>query len=319
MGSLGRYGWITACALALAWAAPASADMVSAMVDVSSYQDVDQVTKAAKASGFELVMHRATLGADVSDQAFPAAFRKIRQAKLSVGAYHVIYPQSTPDDLAHSGLYQAHAFLSAVAGACKSGEPVLLALDWESPRGQPPASPQTAAEFVSEVRSQTGAEVLVYTDANTLSGARGGIGAILTQSPLWFAAYHRALRFESDPHAVKYSADADSIDISILRRRVDGLTFPLGEDIAPWSAATFWQFSEGGDGGDGPGWDPIRQIEPAISPYDTSYFFGPREAFRKFVAGSSWKCDPKIVRRWADEAPPAPPTPAPPPPAPPSG
>jgi GH25 family lysozyme M1 (1,4-beta-N-acetylmuramidase) len=320
MSALKGFGGLAAAAVAWSWAAAASADIVSAMVDISSYQDVDTVTKAAKASGFELVMHRATLGADGADQAFPAALRKIRSARLSVGAYHVLYAQGAPEDLAHGGLNQAHQFLSAVAGACKSGEPVLLALDWESPGGKPPASAQTAAEFVSEVHSQTGADLVIYSDARTLDAVRSGIGAILTQSPLWFAAYHRAFRFESDPYKLKYTASDSAIDISIQRPREDGLTFPIADDFAPWTSLTFWQFSEGGPTGAGPNWDPVRQIEPAISPWDTSFFFGRREDFRKFVAATSWKCDPRIAKHWANviipPTPPAPsaaPAPAPPP------
>lgn len=306
-----KFGWIAASAIALAWAGVASADIVSAMVDISSYQSVDAVIPLAKTAHVELLMHRASLGSGQPDQAFQAAFRKIRSAKLSVGAYHVLYPQSGPSDLAHAGVTQAHAFLEAVAGACKSGEPVLLAMDWETPGALPaPASAQTAAEFVSEVRSQTGAELLVYSNAGTLAAARTGIGAVLSQSPLWFAAYHRSLRFESDPRTLKYAATDDAIDITIQRRRVDGLTFPLADDIAPWKAASFWQFSEGGDNGLGPAWDSVRQIEPAITAFDTSYFFGTRDAFRKFVTATSWRCDPKVVKAWANQPPPPP---APPP------
>jgi GH25 family lysozyme M1 (1,4-beta-N-acetylmuramidase) len=323
MGALGkRWGMAAALACVLgALAGPAAADMVSAMVDISLHNDVDAVTRIAKSSGIELVMHRASLGAGTADGKFLAAFRKIKAARLSAGAYHVLYPQSSPTDLAHSGLVQAHGFLDAVAGACKAGEPVLLALDWESPSNAglpiPPASAQTAVEFVSEVRSQTGAEVLIYTDGKTLGAVRPGIGQILAGSPLWYAAYHRLIRFETDPRQVKYAADDDSIDISIQRRRVDGLTFPVGADYAPWSAVTFWQFSEGGNDGLNPGWDGVKAIEPGISAFDTNYFLGTREAFRKFVAKTSWKCDPKIVKRWADEAataaqPPAPPADAPP-------
>jgi GH25 family lysozyme M1 (1,4-beta-N-acetylmuramidase) len=312
MGVLGRCGWIAL--IAATWAGAAAADVVSAMVDISSYQNVDTVIPLAKAAGVELLIHRASLSADRTDTAFQAAFRKIRSAKLSVGAYHVLYAQAGPDDLAHAGMSQAHQFLGAVAAACKKGEPVLLALDWEAPGGAAPASAQTAAEFVSEVRSQTGAEVLVYSDAHTLGLSRSGIGQVLSGSPLWFAGYHRSLRFETDPRTVKYAASDDAIDITIQRRRVDGLTFPIGDDIAPWKAATFWQFSEGGDNGAGPAWDPVRQIEPQITAFDTSYFFGAREDFRKFVTATSWKCDPKIAKAWANLPPPVPP-PIPTPPA----
>ena len=326
MGALGKHSWILASAAALAWSATASADIVSAMIDISQYQDADTVTKIAKASNFELVMHRATLGADTVDLTYATSFRKIRNAKLSAGAYHVLYPQSGPNDVAHSGMNQAHAFLSTIAAACKSGEPVLLALDWESPSAngllQAPASAQVATEFVSEVRSQTGADVLVYTDGRTLDATKSGIGQVLSKSPLWLAAYHRSLRFDSDPHTLKYTAGADSIEITIEHRLVEGLAFPVSSDYAPWGTVTFWQFSEGGDNGQGPGWAPIRLIEPSISPYDTSYFIGTRDAFRSFVANTSWKCDPKVAKQWANVAPPpvrTPPTPAPapsPPPAP---
>jgi len=65
---------------------------------------------------------------------------------------------------------------------------------------------------------------------------------------------------------------------------------------------TVRQFSEGGDDGKGPAWDGVKAIEPAIPAVDTDYFFGTRETFRKFVTATSWKCDPKIVKRWPDTA-----------------
>lgn len=311
---------LAAAALALAIVGPAWADVVSAMVDVSQYNDLDAVIGAAKTSNLELVVHRATLGTTRNDVNFGGALKKIRTAKLMGGAYHVLYGQTGPEDLAHAGTIQAHYFLEAVAGACKAGDPVLLALDWETPSNGggvalAPASAQTAAEFVSEVRSQTGAEVVIYTDARTLGTTRAGIGQVLSGSPLWFAAYHRLIRFDSDPRTVTYAADDDSIDISIRRRRVDGLTFPIAADFAPWTAPTFWQFSEGGDDGKGPAWPGVKAFEPAIPAVDTDYFFGTRESLRKFVARTAWKCDPKIVRRWTPVAtvlaPPAPPPPSP--------
>lgn len=314
MGVVGKCGWIAASALALAWAAPALADMVSAMVDISSYQNVDTVIPQAKAAGVELLMHRASLGADRTDTAFQAAFRKIRNAKLSVGAYHVLEAQSSPDDVARGGMNQAHQFLATVAAACKSGEPVLLALDWETVSGaSAPASAQTAAEFVTELRSQTGADMLIYADEHTLGLVKPTIGTLLPQSPLWLASYHRAFRFESDPFKLKLTASDQSIDVSIERAREDGLTFPIADDYAPWTAITFWQFSEGGDTGAGPKWDPIRLIEPSITPYDTSYFIGSRAEFESFVAARSWKCDPKVTKKWPALVAPAPVTPRPPP------
>lgn len=310
MSGLGKSAGCAA-ALALLLAVPASADVVSVMVDVSQYNDLDAVTRTAKASGVELVIHRATMGSSRTDTSFPTALKKIRTAKLMGGAYHVLYAQTGPDDVARAGVTQAHAFLEAVAGSCKSGEPVLLAMDWEAPSGGgvalAPASAQTAAEFVSEVRSQTGAEVVIYSDTRTLGGARADIGQALTASPLWFAAYHRLIRFETDPRQLTYNADEDSIDISIRRRRLDALTFPVAADYAPWKSVTFWQFSEGGDDGKGPAWDGVKAYEPAIPAVDTNYFFGARETFRKFVAASAWKCDPKIVKRWPAVASIAPP------------
>ena len=146
---------------------------------------------------------------------------------------------------------------------------------------------------------------MIYSDAPTLSSARSGIGAILTQSPLWFAAYHRAVRFESDPYKLKYTASDQAIDVSIERPKQDALTVPLSDDYAPWKTMTFWQFSEGGDTDAGPGWDPIKLIEPGISAYDTSYFFGTRKSFGAFVTATSWKCDPNVAKKWANAAPPA--------------
>jgi GH25 family lysozyme M1 (1,4-beta-N-acetylmuramidase) len=296
---VGKCGLIAASALAVAWAAPAGADVVSAMVDISSYQSVDTVIPQAKAAGVELLMHRATLGADRTDQSFQAAFRKIRSAKLSVGAYHVLVAQSGAGDVVHGGMNQAHQFLAAVGAACKTGEPVLLALDWETVGGaSAPASAQTAAEFVTEVRSQTGADVLIYSDEHTLSTVRSSIGSVLSQSPLWLAAYHRAFRFDSDPYHFKLNSTDQALEISLERDREDGLTFPIADDYAPWTAMTFWQFSEGGDTGAGPKWDPIRLIEPSITAYDTSYFFGTRTEFEGFVAAKSWKCDTKVAKKW---------------------
>lgn len=299
-------------ALTAAMAGAARADMVSAVVDISEYNDASAVIAQAKASGLALVFHRATLGTTRADKSFLTAFRAIKGARLAAGAYHVIYPPSDASGLATTGAGQAGAFIAQVARACRPGETVLLALDWESPtldgHSVAPAPASVVRDFIAEVQRITGKTPIVYTDRSTIEANRAGIDQTIRQAPLWFAFMHYPVRYSFEQIVVKSAVvdrtDRNKVTLELAPPQHDTVTFPQPDQIQPWARPTFWQFSPGG----GLMWDAVRMYEPDIQNVDTDYFVGTRRQLAAFVTANSWKCT-------AYTPPPAPVAPVPPAPA----
>jgi GH25 family lysozyme M1 (1,4-beta-N-acetylmuramidase) len=285
---------IAAVALSAAMAGAARADMVSAVVDISEFNDAAAVVAQAKASGLSLVFHRATLGTGTPDKSFVAGYRTIRTARLAAGAYHVIFPPRDASGLATTGAEQAGAFLEQVTRACRPGESVLLAVDWEPPHrdGQliAPAPASVLRDFIVEVQRITGKTPVVYTDRSTIEANRSGIDQTIRQAPLWFAFMHYPVRYSFEQiqirSAVADKTDRNKVTLELAPPEHDTVTFPQPDQIQPWARPTFWQFSPGG----GFMWNAVRMYEPDIQNVDTDYFIGTRRQLAQFIAANSWKC-----------------------------
>jgi len=196
-------------------------------IDVSHYQGTIQWNSVA-ASGVDFCFIKATEGLSAADPYFQSNWSASRAAGLIRGAYH--FGHASIDAAA-----QARCFYDRVRADGTMGTHDLPpVLDLETLDGQSPAAAlQWAIEFMAQTDSLFGRQTVLYTDngfwqqLSALPNCR-----VLASRPLWLAAYSATPRI------------------------------PF-----PWSAWTFWQYSDGSANGG-------RPVPGVNGPVDQNWFAG---------------------------------------------
>lgn len=174
-------------------------------IDVSHYQG-DIAWSSVAQSGIAFCFVKATEGLNVADPYFQAHWSGCRAAGLYRGAYHFGHAGS-------DAVAQARFFHDSVrADGTLGPQDLPPVLDLETLDGQSPATTlQWALEFLAAVDALFGRTAVVYTDAGFWQRLASLPGSqTLASRPLWLAAYSAAPRVPP-----------------------------------PWSAWTFWQYSDG--------------------------------------------------------------------------
>jgi GH25 family lysozyme M1 (1,4-beta-N-acetylmuramidase) len=261
-----------------------SADLSQVMIDVSSHNDLTALLGDVPNRKIELVVARVSIGLGTPDGAYEKNMQLLRSAAPQIlrGAYHALYATS-------SGKAQAAEFLGHVRGACRPGEKILLAVDWERPqlkKKMVDAAPTaTLREFVDQVLASTGHQPVVYTDPIVISANRDTLAGWANPPPLWLATYYAKIWRSRDCHKQPEGQNGFTCSNSI-----HGLVFPDVNDFSPWSDWVFWQFSAATPG------NPeylLRKFKDM--PVDVSYFGGSREEFRAFFEANAVKCEAIVV------------------------
>jgi len=201
--------------------------MCEAVIDVSHFNGAPVWTRV-RASGILGVIHKATQGVSLVDQAFAGARTAVPSEGLLWGAYHF----GTGGD----GRAQAEFFLDTV----KPDASTLCAIDFESnPSGTPMTRDQLLA-WIETVRGTTRRPPMVYGGASLLFPTIGkSADPVLAACPLWVAEYTPAAEPSGIPARVwktwtlwQYTENGavDGISGNVDRSRFNG----TAEQLTTW-------------------------------------------------------------------------------------
>lgn len=139
----------------------------------------DPVTdfSATKASGIIGVIHKATQGGAVIDQAYASRRKLALAAGLLWGAYHFF-------DFSASPSAQADHFLSVAAPDATT----LVALDWENVGNKEPSA-ALAKAFLQEIEAKIGRKAVIYSGNVAKEQLRGTKDAYFGSHKLWLCQY----------------------------------------------------------------------------------------------------------------------------------
>ena len=152
-------------------------------IDTSNFQG--DVNVAAINPDFVLV--RATEGAGVTDEWYPATVRKTRNAGKQLGHYHYAHPMHFSGNTPEA---EARYFIDAVKPYYRPGDKIIL--DWENKQSQLGRG-DWALAWMDQVVAELGADpddVWFYTYLNILTQFDGGLAPYRAKYPnLWLAYY----------------------------------------------------------------------------------------------------------------------------------
>ncbi len=206
--------------------------------------------------GISFAFLKASQGVSYRDPQFLANVQGARAAGLAIGAYHFLDAESPAEAIKEA--QNLYGAITAAGGPDKFLLPPVL--DHESNPGKLGKAELTAVAkaFLLEIERLTGRKPILYT-GNSFAG---NFSAELAVYPLWVARYSTA-------------APADA---------------------AGWSRWTFWQYSDGKDGGARPGGS--RKVAGIAGPVDLNEYAGTTvELLAQFnPAPSAAEIVPKVVR-----------------------
>ncbi|MUT65264.1 glycoside hydrolase family 25 protein [Paenibacillus sp. NEAU-GSW1] len=212
-------------------------------IDVSHYQGSINWQKV-KADGIVFAFAKASEGQSYRDDRFAANVAGARDAGVLIGAYHFVNATST-----EAAKQEANNFACAIADA---GGISLLDLppvmDYENNPGGLSGSEISAVAkaFLSEVENLVGVKPIVYTGNSFASNFDSSLG----DYELWIARYSSS---------------------------------QVPSDTAAWSKWTFWQYSDGSQGGYRP--DGTRSVDGIGGPVDLNEYDGTEQELRDSYKG----------------------------------
>jgi lysozyme len=143
-------------------------------------QDFDKV----KASGIVGVIHKATQGGAVVDQAYASRRKLAFAAGLKWGAYHFF-------DFSASPQAQADHFLSVADADADT----LVALDWENVGNREPSA-ALARAFLEEIETKLGRKAVIYS-GNVAKEQLSGSDAYFGSHRLWLCQYSSSFKVQA--------------------------------------------------------------------------------------------------------------------------
>ncbi|ASS66361.1 MULTISPECIES: GH25 family lysozyme [unclassified Paenibacillus] len=206
--------------------------------------------------GISFAFLKASQGVSYRDPQFLANVQGARAAGLAIGAYHFLDAESPAEAIKEA--QNLYSAITAVGGPDKFILPPVL--DHESNPGKLSKAELTgvAKAFLLEIERLTGRKPILYT-GNSFAG---NFSAELAAYPLWVARYSTA----------------------------------APADVSGWSRWTFWQYSDGKDGGTRPSGG--RKVAGIAGPVDLNEYAGtPAELLAQFhPAPPAAEIVPKVVR-----------------------
>lgn len=138
--------------------------------------DVVRDFAAVKASGIIGVIHKASQGGAIPDQAYVTRRKQAVAAGLLWGAYHFM-------DFSAPAAHQADFFLSLAAPDAST----LVALDWENIGSKEPSA-AFAQAFLEEIISKLGRKAVIYS-GNVAKEQISGKNEFFGSHRLWLCQY----------------------------------------------------------------------------------------------------------------------------------
>lgn len=177
------------------------------VLDVSSYQDVNVITKQAPNIGGVIV--KATQGLDYVNPLCNAQYAEAKRLGKLLGLYHYA---GGNDPVA-----EADYFIKNIKNYVHEA---ILVLDWESSQNKAWGNTEWAEKFVDRVHSTTGVWPLLYTGQEGISQCK----SLVNKCGLWLAYYYQSA------NTVNQTWNKPAFNVN----------------IAPWKNYTIWQFSSKG-------------------------------------------------------------------------
>lgn len=177
------------------------------VLDVSSYQDVNVITKQAPNIGGVIV--KATQGLDYVNPLCNAQYAEAKRLGKLLGLYHYA---GGNDPVA-----EADYFIKNIKNYVHEA---ILVLDWESSMNRAWGNTEWAEKFVNRVHATTGVWPLLYTGQEGISQCK----SLVNKCGLWLAYYYQSA------NTVNQTWNKPAFNVN----------------IAPWKNYTIWQFSSKG-------------------------------------------------------------------------
>lgn len=177
------------------------------VLDVSSYQDVNVITKQAPNIGGVIV--KATQGLDYVNPLCNAQYAEAKRLGKLLGLYH--YASG------NDPITEADYFIKNIKNYVHEA---ILVLDWEGSQNRAWGNTEWAEKFVDRVHSTTGVWPLLYTGQEGISQCK----SLVNKCGLWLAYYYQSA------NTVNQTWNKPAFNVN----------------IAPWKNYTIWQFSSKG-------------------------------------------------------------------------
>ena len=209
-----------------------------------------------RADGISFAFLKASEGRSYRDPTFPGHLKAARAAGILVGAYHFVTAQSV--DAAREEAANFMGAITAAGGIDLLDLPPVM--DYENNPGQlTKAQINAVAEsFLTTVESLSGRKPIIYTGNSFAANFGANLGAY----PLWIARY--------------------------------STTPPT--DVAAWGKWTFWQYSDGQQGGARS--DGSRSVAGVSGYVDLNEYAGTEVALRAAFGGQN---DPQPVEEEVED------------------